>query len=215
MSPWRTMLPKGWRILAAMSLILGVMVPVWGTFSASAQDDGSILDIAEAAPESSVIFWTFDLNRDSAQWQQTEELLGRIGFPNALDMWEQETLKEGSKKNQITQEQLDALLGGEVAVAVTPDAIQFAMAHHAMMGKHHMGQETAEATPVVLTPDQALGVTLILAPSDPDASWEYVQSQFADLAKKNDAQVEELTYGDSDVLWVAHAGHGPSQDGSV
>ncbi len=203
MSPWRTMLPKGWRILATMSLILGVMVPVWGTSSASAQDDSSILDIAEAAPESSVIFWTFDLNRDSAQWQQTEELLGRIGIPNALDMWEQKTLKAGSKKNQITQEQLDALLGGEVAVAVTPDAIQFAMEHHAMMGKHHMGQETAEATPVVLTPDQALGVTLILAPSDPDASWEYVQSQFADLAQKKDSQVEELTYGDSDVLWIA------------
>jgi hypothetical protein len=203
MSPWRTMLPKGWRILATMSLILGVMVPVWGTSGASAQDEGSILDIAEAAPESSVIFWTFDLNRDSAQWQQTEELLGRIGIPNALDTWEQETLKEGSKKNQLTQEQLDALLGGEVAVAVTPDAIQFAMEHHAMMGKYDMGNEGAAATPVVLTPDQALGVSLILAPSDPDASWEYVQSQFADLAKKNDAQVEELTYGDSDVLWVA------------
>lgn len=206
MSPWRTSLPKGWRILATMSLILGVLMPVWGTSSASAQDNGSILDIAEAAPESSVIFWTFDLNRDSAQWKQTEELLGRIGFPNALDMWEQETLKQGSKKNQLTQEQLDALLGGEVAVAVTPDAIQFAMAHHAMMGKRHMGmddEEAAAATPVVLTPDQPLGVTLILAPSDPDASWEYVQGQFADLAKKNDAQVEELTYGNSDVLWVA------------
>jgi hypothetical protein len=197
------MLPKGWRILATMILILGVMVPVWGTSSAAAQDAGSILDIAEAAPESSVIFWTFDLNRDSAQWQQTEELLGRIGIPNALDMWEQETLKEGSKKNQLTQEELDALLGGEVAVAVTPDAIKFAMEHHAMMGKHGMGNEEAAATPVVLTPDQALGVSLILAPSDPDASWEYVQGQFADLAKKNDAQVEELTYGDSDVLWVA------------
>src|SRR3954468_6193527 len=183
MSQWRA---RGWRILATLSLILGVLVPIWGTSSAAAQDEGSILDIAEAAPESSVIFSTFDLNRDSAQWQQTEELLRRIGFPDALDMWEQETLKEGSKKNQLTQEELDALLGGEVAVAVTPDAIQFAMEHHAMMGKHDMGDEATMATPVVLTPDQALGVTLILAPSDPDASWEYVQSQFSSLAKKND-----------------------------
>src|SRR4051812_49970869 len=125
MSPWRTMLPKGWRLLAALSLILGVLVPVWGTAGVSAQDDGSILDIAEAAPESSVIFSTFDLNRDSAQWQQTEELLGRIGFPDALDMWEQETLKEGSKKNQLTQEELDALLGGEVAGGGAPTALRY------------------------------------------------------------------------------------------
>src|SRR4051794_12443147 len=109
MSPWRSMLPNGWRLLATLSLILGVLVPVWGTTGAAAQDGGSILDIAKAAPESSVIFWTFDLNRNSAQWQQAQELLGRVGFPNALDMWEQQTLKEGSKKNQITQQQLDAL----------------------------------------------------------------------------------------------------------
>ena len=199
---WRTAFPTGWRLLATLSLILGVLVPVWGTSGAAAQDEGSILDIAEAAPASSVIFWTFDLNRDSDQWQQTEELLGRIGFPNALDMWEQEALNEGSKKNQITQEELDALLGGEVAVAVTPDAIKLAMAHHAM---HMQGMDdaSAEATPVTLSPDEPLGVTLILAPGDPDASWAYVQKQFADLAQKRDAQVEELSYEGSDVLWIA------------
>jgi len=86
MSLWRTAVPKGWRLLAALSLILGVLVPVLGTTDAAAQDNGSILDIAEAAPASSVIFWTFDLNRDSGQWQQAQDLLARVGYPHALDM---------------------------------------------------------------------------------------------------------------------------------
>ena len=58
------------------------------------------------------------------------------------------------------------------------------------------------ATPMARAWDEPLGVTAVLLPGDPDAAWDYVERQVADLAAKLDVPVEEVTHGGGELLWV-------------
>ena len=50
--------------------------------------------------------------------------------------------------------------------------------------------------------DEPLGVTTVFLPGDPDAAWDYVERQVADLAAKLDVPVEEISHGSGELLWV-------------
>ena len=97
-----------WRLVAALTLTIGVVAPIWGAGAASAQE--SLPSIAGAVPESAVVFSWTDLDREGAQWQQAEALLARVGLPDALGLWENAVLEEGEQSGDITQAELDALL---------------------------------------------------------------------------------------------------------
>ena len=58
------------------------------------------------------------------QWQQTGTLLERFGLPDALELWEAAVLEKGARKGDFTEADLDALMGGELALVVTPLAVQ-------------------------------------------------------------------------------------------
>jgi hypothetical protein len=45
-------------------------------------------------------------------------------------------------------------------------------------------------------------VTAVLLPGDPDAAWDYVERQVADLAAKHDVPVEEISHGSGELLWI-------------
>ena len=50
--------------------------------------------------------------------------------------------------------------------------------------------------------DEPHGVTAVLLAGDPDAAWDYVERQVADLAAKHDVPVEEVSHGSGELLWV-------------
>jgi len=187
---------SGWQIVVALALLVGLLVPAWGASPVLAK--GTLPETAAAAPEGTVLFHAFDLDREGGQWQQTGKLLERVGLPNALDRWETAVLKKGGKKGDFTQADLDALLGGELAVVVTPLAVQ------RMVELQEKRQHpTAEnATPVAHSWGDQVGVTAVLLPSDPDATWDYVQRQVTDLAGKHDVSVKEVSHGSGELLWV-------------
>src|SRR5919112_3481782 len=187
---------SGWRLGAALALLLGLLVPVWSVRPVLAQ--GTLPETAAAAPAETVIFAAFDLDREGGQWQQTGTLLERVGLPDALELWEESVLEEGAAKGDFTEADLDALLGGELAVVVTPLAVERAVEHH---GRHQQDGDDA-ATPVAHAWDEPLGVTAVLLPGDPDAAWDYVERQVADLAAKHDVPVEESAHGSGELLWV-------------
>src|SRR5687767_11721745 len=121
-------LRSGWRIGVSLALLLGLLVPVWGATPALAQS--TLPETAAAAPDGTVLFHAFDLDRDGGQWQQTGALLERVGLPNALELWEETVLEEGARKGDFTEADLEALLGGELAVVVTPLAVERVVEHH-------------------------------------------------------------------------------------
>jgi hypothetical protein len=206
-----------WRLVAALTLAMGVLAPVWGAGAASAQE--SLPDIAGAVPESAVVFnWT-DLDREGAQWQQVEALLARIGLPDALGLWEEAVLEEGEQNGDITQAELDALLGGEMAVVVQPAAVE----HFAAMAMLGLESDTmyhaARATQAAGGADQPTGIVAILQPGDIAVAWSYVERQFADAAAEMGVSVEESTHGNADVLSLPagerSADHGMGHDDAM
>ena len=76
-----------------------------------------------------MLFQAFDLDRGGQQWQQTGTLLERVGLPDALERWVAAVLEIGARKGDFTEADLDALLGGELAVVVTPLAVERAVEH--------------------------------------------------------------------------------------
>ena len=140
----------------------------------------------------------FDLDREGEQWQQTGTLLERIGLPNAPERWVDAMLEIGARKGNFTEADLNALLGGELALVVTPVAIERAMEHH----EKRQQQGDDAATPMAHAWDEPLGVTTVLLPGDPDAAWAYVERQVADMAAKLDVPVETISHGSGELLWV-------------
>src|SRR5215211_4496991 len=186
---------SGWRIGVMLALLLGLLVPAWSASPARAQ--GALPETAAAAPDGTVLFQELDLDREGGQWQQTRTLLERAGLPDAFGIWEQAVLEMGAKKGNFTQADLDALLGGELALVVTPLAVQRVVEL----------QETKQRGDFVASLmahawDEPLGVTAVLLPGDPDAGWDYVERQVADMASRLDVPVEEISHGSGDVLWV-------------
>ena len=186
----------GWRIGVALTLLFGLSVSAWSAPPVFAK--GTLPETAAAAPEGTVLFHAFDLDREGEQWQQTGTLLERVGLPDALELWEAGVLEEGAKKGDFTEADLDALMGGELAVVVTPLAVQRAVEHH----EKHQQRADDNATPLAHDWDESVGVTAVLLPSDPDAAWDYVERQVADLAAKHDVPVEEVSHGSGELLWV-------------
>ncbi len=187
---------SSWRIGAALALLLGLLVPVWSAQPVVAQ--GALPETAAAAPDGTVLFHAFDLDRDGEQWQQTGALLERVGLPDALELWEESILEEGARKGDFTEADLNSLLGGELALVVTPLAVQRVVEHHEMRRQH--GDDGA--TPTARVADEPHGVTAVLLAGDPDAAWGYVERQIADLATRHDVPVEEVTHGGGELLWI-------------
>src|SRR5215211_5012034 len=187
---------NGWRVGIALALLLGFLVPGRSTPPVVAQ--GTLPETAAAAPEGTVLFQAFDLDREGGQWQQTGALLERVGLPNALELWEAAVLEKGARTGDFTEADLDALMGGELAVVVTPLVVERAVEHH----ERHQQDGDDGATPMAHAWDEPVGVTAVLLPGDPDAAWDYVERQVADMAARLDVPVEEISHGSGDVLWV-------------
>jgi hypothetical protein len=190
------MVRSGCRLGITVALTLGVLVPTLGSPTALAQ--GTLPDTAAAAPAVTALFHVFDLDRDGGQWQQTGALLERVGLPDALELWEEGVLEEGGRAGDFTEADLDALLGGELALVVTPLAVERAVELH----EQHQHDGDDAATPMAHASDEAHGVTAVLLPGDPDAAWDYVERQVADLAAEHDVPVEEISHGGGELLWV-------------
>ena len=187
---------SGWRIGVALTLLIGLLLPAWSAPPILAQ--GTLPETAAAAPEETALFHAFDLDRDGEQWQQTGTLLERVGLPDALELWEASVLEEGARKGDFTEADLDALLGGELALVVTPQAVQRFVEHH----EGHQQSGDGDATPTAHAGDEAHGVTAVLLAGDPDAAWDYVERQVADLAARHDVPVEEVSHGGGELLWI-------------
>jgi len=192
----RNIIGSGWRIGVTLALLLGFLVPAWSAPPVLAQ--GTLPETAAAAPAGTALFQVFDLDREGVQWQQTGMLLERVGLPNALELWEDAVLKIGAERGDFTEADLDALLGGELALVVTPVAVERAVEHH----EKSQQQGDDAATPMAHDWDEPLGVTAVLLPGDPEAAWDYVERQVADLAGKYDVPVEEISHGSGELLWV-------------
>lgn len=204
MLPKRKAARRAARALAVIALAAGMIAPVLVAPAVTAQE--RLPATAAAAPEDTVIYAVMDLDLEGSQWQLTEELLARVGVPDALDLWRGEILSEGQASGEFSQADLDALLGGEVALVVTPTAVQKMLEMQAKMEKNGHGHAVEEAAPGATpsAPGEAepLGMAAVLQPGDPEAAWDYVVRQTNALAEKTGIELMVASGPGEDMIWA-------------
>lgn len=185
-----------WRPLSATALVLSMGSVALAAPGVSAQD--ALPTLADAAPANTALFQQVDLDFDGAQWQQSDELLERLGHADALDTWREEIVSNPGKMGSFTESDLDAVTGGEMAIVVSDTAFATLFEVQAQMMAEMTG--TPVASPVSMVEGEPLGVAMILRASDPDAAWEYAESQTNAFATENDLEVTSTPYGSGEIL---------------
>ncbi|MFN8664737.1 MAG: DUF3352 domain-containing protein [Thermomicrobiales bacterium] len=196
-----------WRPLSATALVVSMGGAALTAPTASAQD--ALPPITDAAPLDTAFFQQVDLDFAGAQWQQTDALMERLGFPDALDTWRQEFVSNHGEMGSFTEADLDAVTGGEMALVVSDTAVATLMQVQSQMMAEMSG--TPVASPVSLAEDEPLGVAMILHASDTDAAWDYAESQTNAFADKNDLEVVSNPYGSGEIIETV-GGEGESTD---
>lgn len=193
-----------------LSLTVGTLIAVAAPAPTLAQDAG--FATADAVPADAVAYSVFSLDLESDQWQQVDELLGRLGVPNALDQFRDEALT--GAEDEPTEEEFDALLGGEVAVFALPTAVESLFEQFEALNEQMaaMGMGTPAAIGSMATPmagDMAAmpefeltGFGVIFEPSDPELAWEYIERQLANSEDTGEIASEETTEGDVTIVTV-------------
>ena len=185
--------------LVAASLALSLAVPL---LPAQAQAAAAPVT-AKAAPAGTAIFAELNTDLDSPQWQQAGELMARLGVPDALDQVRAaavDTHGEQGMGQPPTPDQLEALLGGEMAIAVEPETIS------SFVEKALDAPLDEDGEPMLEHHDRPYdmpGVAVIIAPSNMDVAWGYVQQQLAALATRNGTQVASVEHDGVVLLSVA------------
>lgn len=191
------------RIVAGSILGASLLVPLLGGNDVSAQEDA--LETASAAPADAVIYYELDLDFEGGQWQQADALLARVGVPNALDTWKQEMIAEGESSGTFGEADMDALLGGEIALIVRPQAVSSFIEMQHMIEKATLAEDdtsTSSATPLAAMGHEASGIAVIMTPGDPNAAWDYVLRQSQSWAEKKGVELEYASGPGEDLIWT-------------
>ena len=184
----------------------------------AAQSDAALPATAALVPEGALAYLSVDLEITNDQWAQTQELLTRVGYPDALPMLRDGILSEaGIVDSDGGVPTDDPLFGGELGVFVTDAAVERlieAAGESGAFGPMGMGSAMAEpavldstatpeaeASPEVNPADAApLGVAAVFLPGDADAAWEMIQNL---LASEGGGQSETIDYEGIEISFQA------------
>ena len=187
------------RVALAVLFGLGMLVPSLGRVAPVAAQASSVsFSTAEVAPADSIAYLVMTLDDQSEQWRLADVLLDRAGLGEALDE------EIGSELRDEAGEDLplDAFLGGEVGIVVSPTVLETLAEEsmgtadlEAMLG----GMETAspEAEPAGV---EAQGFALALEARAPDTAWTGIRDSVLD-----EEQHEESTYEGTEILYAPPA----------
>jgi Protein of unknown function (DUF3352) len=198
-SSYRTRAAVAGRVALAVLFGLGVLVPsLGGVAPVAAQATSVSFSTAEVAPADSIAYLVMTLNNESEQWRLADVLLDRAGLGEAIDE------EIGSELQDEAGEDLplDAFLGGEVGIVVSPTALETlaeesmgAADLEAMLGGMETASPEAESTGV-----EAQGFALALEARAPDTAWTGIRDSVLD-----EEQHEELTYEGTEILYAPPA----------
>src|SRR5215207_10967601 len=184
------------RVAFAGLFGLGVLVPTLGQAAPVAAQATSVsFSTAEAAPADSIAYLVVTLDDQSEQWRLADVLLDRAGLGEVLD----EEIGSELRDETGADLPLDAFLGGEVGIVVSPTALETiaeesmgAADLEAMLGGMETASPETEPTGV-----EAQGFALALDARAPDTAWTGIQDSVLDKD-----QPEESTYEGTDIFYA-------------
>ena len=187
-SPRETWAAMAGRMALAVLFGLGLLVPsLAGVTPAAAQATTVSFSTAEAAPADSIAYLVLTLDDESEQWRLADVLLDRAGLGEALDE------EIGSELRDEAGEDLplDAFLGGEVGIVVSPTVLETLAEEsmgsadlEAMLGGMETASPEAESTEV-----GPQGFALALEARAPDTAWTGIRDSVLDEAQTRSVDV--------------------------
>lgn len=172
-----------------------------GTAPAAAQEAAPAT--AGVVPESALVYLTVNLDFESDQWLGVDGLLGRVGFPTAVDDGRR-LLDEELRRDPATAGiEVDDLLGGELGIVISEPAVSALFAPSATSQGAVPSLETSEASPVgspLASPaastasEPATGVAAVLSANDPDAAFALLDREFRADGVGSAGGIEEIDY---------------------
>lgn len=194
------------RCLVALVTVLSLTAGSLLALTAPARAQSEDYSTASAVPAEAVLYSAFDLDLESAQWQQVDELLGRLGVPDALPEFRTSVLNDVN--GELTEEEFEAFFGGEAGFYVLPSAIESMFEQFEALNQELTAM--AAASPVALedmaaadVPDiEVTGVGAIIEPSNPDLAWDYINRQIGQMTDGTETQVEEVTEDEVTILTI-------------
>ncbi len=197
-SAYKTGAARAGRAALAILFGLGALVPFLGRVApVSAQATSVSFSTAEAAPADSIAYLVMTLDDQSEQWRLADVLLDRAGLGEVIDE------EIGSELRDETGEDLplDAFLGGEVGIVVSPTVLETLAEEsmgtadlEAMLGGMETGTPVAEPAAT-----DAQGFALALEARAPDTAWTGIRDSVLD------EQHEESTYEGTEILYAPPA----------
>lgn len=198
-------------VATTVSLALGSLLMLASPAPAAAQEGA--FTTASAVPATAVGYSVIDLDLDSAQWQQVDALLARLGVPNALDTFREAAVDEAD--DDLTQAQFDAFFGGEAAFYITSAGVESLVEQSMQMQSAMM--EMAEASPAAMDDMDAMddidfedlpvdfeitGMGAVIEPGDFATVWSLIEEGIAEESAGDDATIVETTEGDVTILTI-------------
>jgi hypothetical protein len=186
------------RVMLAVLFGLGILVPSFGRVAPVAAQASTVsFSTAEVAPADSLAYLVMTLDDESEQWRLADELLDRAGIGQALE----EELGEEFRNETGEDLPLDAFLGGEVGVVVSPTVL--AMLAEESMGAsldEMMGDAAMESPEAESTEPEPQGVAIALDARAPDTAWAGIRESILE-----EEQNEEFTYEGTTILYAPPA----------
>src|SRR5215207_3341674 len=196
--------PATWAAMAgrtALAVLFGLSLLgpfLAGVAPVAAQATTVSFSTAEAAPADSIAYLVLTLNDESEQWRLADVLLDRAGLGEALDEEIDNELRDEAGEDLP----LDAFLGGEVGIVVSPTVLETLAEEsmgsadlEAMLGG--MESETPEAESTEVGPQ---GFALALEARAPDTAWTGIRDSVLD-----EAENESSTYEGTEILYAPPA----------
>ncbi|HEX2173739.1 MAG TPA: DUF3352 domain-containing protein, partial [Dehalococcoidia bacterium] len=195
-SPHVTWAAMAGRVALAVLFGLGMLVPSLGRVAPVAAQATSVsFSTAEAAPADSIAYLVMTLDDESEQWRLADLLLDRAGLGEVIDE------EIGSELRDEAGEDLplDAFLGGEVGVVVSPTVLETLAEEsmgtadlEAMLGGTETASPEAETAEV-----GAQGFALALEARAPDTAWTGIRQSVLD-----EEGHEESTYEGTEIVYA-------------
>ncbi len=185
-----TWLAGAGRVTLAVIFGLGIIVPSLGSVvPVAAQASTVSFSTAEVAPADSIAYLVMTLDDESEQWRLADALLDRAGLGEALE----EELRDEAGEDLP----LDAFLGGEVGVVVSPAVLDTIAAESMasanldeMIGGSAMASPEAEPAET-----DAQGFALALDARAPDTAWAGIRESILE------GENEETNYEGTTILY--------------
>lgn len=196
--------PRRPWVAGALALLLVLAMSATAVFGGvrTARAQVESLTTAEIVPETALIYAAMTLDRESAQWQQSLDLLERAGLGEAIEQARDEMLTDLTADGMDFDQDIAPFLGGEIALVVNELSVDSDMNLNDLTGGLVPAADEAQ--------EEISGFSVVLRPADTEAAWTKAQELFERDATDRGVTITDTDYNGTTIRAIESQAATPS-----